>query len=165
MKTINGLPDIERIAEAVHANYLKRQLASGEAPGSAPALVRWAELPEQYRDASRAQAEDILSKLASVGAHVEAAPVSEAVPGFAFTSPELERLARREHVRWMDHKLSRGWSLGPRDDARKTHPCLVPYDDLPEAERQKDVDAILEIPRLLQLAGYRIGRDEAEPRS
>jgi len=163
MPLCDEAPDIERIAETIHSSYLEQHLASGHRLGSIPALVSWDELPAEYRDADRAQARDRLAKLASIGAHVEAAPGSEAVCGFAFTASELDMLARREHVRWVDHKLSRGWALGPRDDARKTHPCLVPYDDLPEAERQKDIDAVLEVPRLLQLAGFRIVRDRPKP--
>ena len=163
MPTSEGLPDVERIAEAIHAGYVERQLASGEVHDSAPALVGWPDLPGEYRDACRAQAEDILAKLASIGARAEPTRGPQVVPGFAFTAAEIDMLARREHARWMDHKMSRGWTLGPRDDGRKTHPCLVPYDDLPEAERQKDVDAVLEVPRLLQLAGYRIVRDCPEP--
>jgi len=156
-------PDIERIAETIHSSYLEQHLASGHRLGSIPALVSWDELPADYRDADRAQARDILAKLASIGAHVEAARGSQVAPGFAFTAAEIDMLARREHARWRDHKLSRGWTLGPRDEARRTHPCLVPYDDLPEAERQKDSDVVVSIPSLLALSGYRIVRDCPEP--
>lgn len=44
------------------------------------------------------------------------------------------------HENWMKHKLAGGWVYGPeKDAARKTHPCLVPYKELPEAWRAKDV--------------------------
>lgn len=44
------------------------------------------------------------------------------------------------HENWMDHKLKDGWVYGPEKDAdKKTHPCLVPYHELPADQRVKDV--------------------------
>lgn len=46
---------------------------------------------------------------------------------------------RELHAAWCDHKTATGWTYGPRkDEAARTHPCLVPYDELPEAQRRKD---------------------------
>jgi hypothetical protein len=43
------------------------------------------------------------------------------------------------HAKWMAHKLADGWKLGEVKDAEaKTHPCLVAYEELPEAQRAKD---------------------------
>lgn len=43
------------------------------------------------------------------------------------------------HVNWMKEKLEQGWKFGPvKDEAKKEHPCLVPYDDLPEEQKMKD---------------------------
>lgn len=43
------------------------------------------------------------------------------------------------HEKWMAGKLADGWKLGPVKDAeKKEHPSLVPYAELPEAERRKD---------------------------
>jgi hypothetical protein len=39
----------------------------------------------------------------------------------------------------MDEHLKMGWKYGKeRDFVNKTHPNLVPYSDLPEAEQAKD---------------------------
>lgn len=152
--------DIERIAESIHANYLDREVEAGHAVGSAAALVGWEDLPEEYRAASRAQAQDILEKLSLIGAGAERSADSFEESDCAFTRAELDLLARREHERWMADKLSRGWTFGPRDDAARTHPCLIPYDELPEVERRKDEAVVLEIPNLLRAAGYRIVRDQ-----
>ncbi|MFG1709216.1 RyR domain-containing protein [Nonomuraea sp. M3C6] len=43
------------------------------------------------------------------------------------------------HESWCEVKRAGGWTYGPvKDEAAKTHPCLVPYGDLPDAERVKD---------------------------
>lgn len=43
------------------------------------------------------------------------------------------------HKRWAAHKTAEGWVYGPVKDAKaKTHPCLVPFDDLPEDQQRKD---------------------------
>lgn len=45
----------------------------------------------------------------------------------------------QNHENWVRFKLEHGWTLGPvKDFERKTHPNLVPYDDLPEDEKAKD---------------------------
>jgi hypothetical protein len=51
----------------------------------------------------------------------------------------FETLCAATHVAWMNHKLRDGWKLGPvKDEAKKEHPCLVPYEQLPLAQRKKD---------------------------
>lgn len=45
----------------------------------------------------------------------------------------------QQHEAWMAERQAAGWTLGPvKDTATKTHPCLVPYDQLPPAQRAKD---------------------------
>lgn len=45
----------------------------------------------------------------------------------------------KSHEKWMKNKLSQGWCYGPRKDAKlKTHPCLLPYEELPKEEKAKD---------------------------
>jgi hypothetical protein len=47
---------------------------------------------------------------------------------------------RRQHDAWMYTKLMDGWKYGPVKDAKKKeHPCLVPYDNLPDEQKRKDV--------------------------
>lgn len=41
------------------------------------------------------------------------------------------------HQHWRVWRLERGWTAGPLDAERKTHPSLVPYADLPPAQREK----------------------------
>jgi len=44
-----------------------------------------------------------------------------------------------QHDAWMADKIANGWKYGVIKNAQaKTHPCIVPYDQLPEIEKQKD---------------------------
>ncbi len=75
--------------------------------------------------------------------------------------PELraltERLAENAHDIWAAQRLSQGWSHGPRrDDAQKLHPCLVPYAELPEQEKEYDRLAALGTLQAILKLGYRI---------
>ena len=51
-----------------------------------------------------------------------------------------------------------GWRRGPRDDVRRTRPQLIPWRDLDCQERDKDVKAIVELPRMLAENGYEVVR-------
>jgi hypothetical protein len=76
-----------------------------------------------------------------------------------FTRAEIEELAELEHERWMHERLAAGWARGPRDDAARTHPSLVPWDELDEPEKEKDREVVRTIPELLASAGLTIARD------
>ena len=53
--------------------------------------------------------------------------------------PLVETIAEFVHDQWAAQRIADGWTYGPtRDDAKKTHPCLIPYADLPESEKQYD---------------------------
>lgn len=68
-----------------------------------------------------------------------------------------ELLARNTHDVWARGRVADGWRWGPRrDDARKEHPCLVPYEALPDSEREYDRHTALETIRVILALGYRI---------
>ena len=49
----------------------------------------------------------------------------------------IEEMARNVHDVWAQGRIAEGWTYGKqRDDKRKTHPCLVSYEELPDAERE-----------------------------
>lgn len=57
------------------------------------------------------------------------------------------------HEQWVTQKATDGWMHGELKDAeKKTHPCMVPYDELPESQQLKDrlfgsvVRAVLGLP-------------------
>jgi hypothetical protein len=43
------------------------------------------------------------------------------------------------HASWLREKIADGWTVGPvKDEALKQHPCCVPYERLPMAQKLKD---------------------------
>ncbi|HET9983620.1 MAG TPA: RyR domain-containing protein [Longimicrobiales bacterium] len=68
-----------------------------------------------------------------------------------------EFLARHIHETWARGRLEEGWRYGPRrDDEAKTHPCLVPYAELSESEKEYDRRTALEAIRATLALGFRI---------
>lgn len=68
-----------------------------------------------------------------------------------------ERLAENAHDLWAEARFAQGWALGEaRDDSRKLHPCLIPYDKLPEHEKDLDRGSVLGTLKAIQALGYRI---------
>ncbi|MFL6227254.1 MAG: RyR domain-containing protein [Pyrinomonadaceae bacterium] len=68
-------------------------------------------------------------------------------------------LAKNTHEVWARQRLSDGWRYGPaRDDVRREHPSLVPYEELSESEKAYDLNTVLETLKATVSLGYRIER-------
>ena len=68
-----------------------------------------------------------------------------------------ELLARNAHDAWARQRFEEGWRFGPqRDDSRKEHPSLVPYEGLPESEKQYDRLTAMETLKTIVGLGYEI---------
>ena len=72
----------------------------------------------------------------------------------------VETLAERAHEHWAQQRMQDGWTWGPeRDDRARRHPCLVPYGQLPESERDYDRRVAIGVLKALLELGYRITRE------
>lgn len=68
-----------------------------------------------------------------------------------------EKMARNVHEVWAASRIAQGWTYGEkRDDVKKTHPCLVPYEELPEVEKDYDRNTAIETLKLIVKSGYDI---------
>lgn len=68
-----------------------------------------------------------------------------------------ELLAKNTHENWARQRMDEGWRHGPhRDDAKKEHPSLVPYEQLPESEKEYDRTTAMETLKTILALGYRI---------
>ncbi|MBD2353952.1 DUF4071 domain-containing protein [Tolypothrix sp. FACHB-123] len=68
-----------------------------------------------------------------------------------------ELLAKNTHEIWAQQRIAEGWKFGiQRDDIRKEHPGLVPYEELSESEKQYDRNTALGVIKVLLALGYRL---------
>jgi ryanodine receptor 2 len=68
-----------------------------------------------------------------------------------------ELLAKNTHDIWAAKRLAEGWKYGAtRNDAEKLHPCLVPYEELPENEKEYDRETAMETLKVIEMLGFRI---------
>lgn len=68
-----------------------------------------------------------------------------------------ELIAKNTHDVWAQSRIREGWTYGEmRDDEKKCHPCLVPYEQLPESEKDYDRDTSMETLKLVIKLGYKI---------
>jgi len=148
----------EQLARAIHENYLREQ--QGKMPPDDPAMLPWEQLRKDLKESNRQQADQIPEKLRAVGYGL--APAAGHPPKkFEFTQKEIEDLASMEHERWMAQKVAQGWTYGPvKDTDQKTHPWLAPWEQLPEEEKEKDRQAVRQIPDLLFQRGFEICKVE-----
>ena len=76
-------------------------------------------------------------------------------------SPEImdlsEKIAENVHEVWAQSRIAEGWTYGPvRDDIKKEHPCLVPYNELPEIEKEYDRHTSQETLKVIMKLGFKI---------
>ena len=71
-----------------------------------------------------------------------------------------EQIAENVHENWAKGRIKDGWVYGEvRDDEKKTTPCLVPYDELTDSEKEYDRNTALETLRLIVALGYKITKE------
>ena len=71
-----------------------------------------------------------------------------------------EHLAENIHDVWAAQRIAQGWTYGPeRDDTKKTHPCLVPYDRLPDSEKEYDRQSAVQTLKLILALGYSVRKE------
>ena len=68
-----------------------------------------------------------------------------------------EKLAANVHEEWAAGRQKQGWRYGPmRDDAKKETPCMVPYEALPEEEKDYDRNTAMVTLKTILKMGYTI---------
>ena len=71
-----------------------------------------------------------------------------------------EEIAKNVHEVWSEGRMKEGWTYGEeRDDAKKHHPCLVPYEDLTETEKEYDRNTSQETLKLIMKLGFKIVKE------
>ena len=149
----------ERLARSIH-NVYRRTFKP--APGKSlkgSAHVDWEELDEGYRNSNRHQADDIGRKLAALGYRIRPWVELKAMDFSFDEETEVGPLARQEHIRFMEERISQGWRYGSkRDNERKLNPDLLEWDDprFTQIAKDKDYSAVRNIPAYLLEAGFQL---------
>ena len=69
----------------------------------------------------------------------------------------VETIAKNTHEVWAAGRIKDGWTYGAkRDDTKKQTPCLVPYEELSEEEKEYDRKTAMETLKLIVKLGYKI---------
>jgi len=64
---------------------------------------------------------------------------ASAIDGVNFHLSNPEAGDSASHDNWMAEKVANGWKYGPEKDPNaKEHPCMVPFEQLPEVQQRKD---------------------------
>lgn len=71
-----------------------------------------------------------------------------------------EDIAKNVHEVWSEGRMKDGWTYGEeRNDVKKHHPCLVPYEDLTETEKVYDRNTSQETLKLIMKLGFKIVKE------
>ena len=72
----------------------------------------------------------------------------------------IEQISKNVHEVWAQNRMEQGWTYGEeRSDALKQHPCLIPYEELPEIEKDYDRDTAIGTLKLIRKLGFRIEKE------
>ena len=75
----------------------------------------------------------------------------------------IEQVAENVHENWAAGRVSEGWTYGEtRDDKEKTTPCLVPYSELTDEEKEYDRITAIETLKLIVALGYKIEKKDID---
>ena len=69
----------------------------------------------------------------------------------------VEQMSKNVHEVWAETRIQQGWTYGEqRNDELKTHPCLVPYEELPDSEKEYDRNTSIGTLKLIMKLGFKI---------
>ncbi|KAH0998941.1 hypothetical protein HUJ05_009475, partial [Dendroctonus ponderosae] len=93
-------------------------------------------------------------------------PVDTSMVGLpSYIESIKDKLAENIHEMWAMNKIEAGWAWGEyRDDLRHVHPCLVPFDKLPTAEKRYDSQLAVQTLKTVIALGYYITMDKPPSR-
>lgn len=71
-----------------------------------------------------------------------------------------EKIAENVHEVWAQGRIAEGWTFDEKQDSeKKTTPCMVPYDELPESEKDFDRNTAMGTLKLIMALGYKIVKE------
>lgn len=160
---------IRKLARAIHSSYQQKMRTPGKTdkqgldislfhtPGVQvnQFLTDFEDLPEDIKYSNKDNAYHIPTKLLSIGYKIRHVEKGFKPLTLHLNRQEIETMAKVEHIRWSWDKRLNGWIYGKiKDNSKKTHPGLLPFEELTESEKEKDRELVRLIPALLQDIDY-----------
>jgi ppGpp synthetase/RelA/SpoT-type nucleotidyltranferase len=144
----------EEMAKTFHANYV-----AGSSRRLPPNMQPWADLDKTFKRANLEQAHYSVEILQAAGFEVEKVDGPPVIFTGFDEKKDVEPMAELEHGRWNIERLRDGWRYAKtRDDPRKLHNYLVPWEELPDDIKRYDRDAVRAFPEILAKAGLEVRR-------
>jgi len=146
------LNEIDRFGRAVHETWYQgnvERIEKAEQDGRSdeveklrkkPAFKQWEDLNEAQRDDNRCAGDHIEVKIRAAGLDPKQPNLKEVWA--KLDSDTLDMLSRMEHERWAAPLWLANWESGPRNDARRIHNNLVPYDELDQNSKDYDTEQV-----------------------
>jgi len=139
-----------------HTDQLAKRFHQGYAAIAAEqegAAKSWDELSEDHRESNRRLVVHIPAKLHCLGLNLEqwlsqvdrnpSHIVLPSMQGLSDNTELVEQLSILEHERWMADRRINGWTHGPvRNNTRRIHPDLVPFNKLSEKSKSLDREMV-----------------------
>ena len=164
-----NMPMIRKLARAIHSKYLHELRSQHSKAGNDPVnyffytpkdfqyqyIADFDDLPEEIKNSNIDNAVHIPTKLLSIGYKIRQVKKGFRPITLLLNEEEIETMSMVEHIRWSWDKRLNGWTYGNvKDETIKTHPGLIPYNDLPDSEKEKDRELVRLIPSLLKDIDY-----------
>jgi serine phosphatase RsbU (regulator of sigma subunit) len=160
----------EKLARVIHSRYIKSLDSTKEGSvniykdsyfadtHSSRFIADFDGLDEDIKLSNIDNAYHIPTKLLSIGYIIkDSFDTDLETPLLALNEFEVETMSRIEHDRWCWERRLSGWKYADkRDNNKKLHNCLVPYDELSEEEKEKDRIMVRLIPYLLKDIGFNL---------
>jgi hypothetical protein len=148
---------IDELAKIIHNDYFDKIKEAGKVNPSKESHREWDDLSEDFKNQNRQQADHIWVKLRSINCRAVAINSAEEEYDFANDKDVVETLSKMEHNRWAAHMLLNGWKYSAkRDDKRKLHTDLIPFEELSDEVKQYDRNTILNIRHLLRKMNMKV---------
>lgn len=148
---------IDELAKVIHNDYFGKVKERNKVDDKKGSHREWEYLSEDFKNQNRMQADHIMIKLRSAGCTTAPLNSPEAEYDFTTNKEIVELFSEMEHNRWAAHMLLNGWKYGPeRDEVRKLHTDLIPYEELSDGVKQYDRDTIKNIPMLLKKLSLKV---------
>lgn len=146
--------NILKMAKQIHKKYNAERLK--EKPNTPLEYPSWDDLPQDLKYSNLRQARDIPEKLDKIGYYIGPKDV-KLTPIKSLTKNEVNFLAKLEHEKWVEERVSNGWIYGEKKDViNKISPYIANWGDILTEIKEYDVQVVRSMLPLLESIGMKV---------